>query len=327
MDLFFLVEGIGGGLGIYASAVALGARHGIDWDHIAAITDITSSTAPVDQTDESWLIAEPGIGLTDESHHYYHGEHDHPHTVASAGSGAAGTAVGVVAAPTPLSTRLREHRAAIWLGTLYALGHGTVVTLLGILAIIAGEFLPDWVDGIMERVVGLTLIFLSAYLFYAIYRYFRSGQQFHMRSRWMFVFAGVSAAWHWARSRLGEHEHIAPATSYGPRTAYGVGVIHGIGAETGTQALVIAAAVGATSQAVAVAVLVCFVVGLLISNSFVTLATTVGFVSARRRQAIYLVAGLVTAVLSLIVGLLFLNAWTGILPDLDQYVRWIGGPA
>ena len=39
-------------------------------DHIAAITDITSSAAAVDETeDEEWLIREPGVLLTDESHH------------------------------------------------------------------------------------------------------------------------------------------------------------------------------------------------------------------------------------------------------------------
>ena len=57
-------------------------------------------------------------------------------------------------------------------------------------------------------------------------------------------------------------------------------MIHGVGAETGTQALVIATAVGATSKTTGVLALMAFVVGLLISNSFVTLASTFGFVSA-----------------------------------------------
>ena len=30
-----LVAGLGGGIGVYAAAAALGFRHGIDWDHIA----------------------------------------------------------------------------------------------------------------------------------------------------------------------------------------------------------------------------------------------------------------------------------------------------
>src|SRR3990172_4843483 len=60
--------GLGGSIGVFAAALALGIRHGIDWDHIAAITDITSTTAAQD-SDDRWLTREPGVMLTDESHH------------------------------------------------------------------------------------------------------------------------------------------------------------------------------------------------------------------------------------------------------------------
>ena len=33
------------GIGVLLTGLPLGIRHGIDWDHIAAITDITSTTA------------------------------------------------------------------------------------------------------------------------------------------------------------------------------------------------------------------------------------------------------------------------------------------
>ncbi|MBA2757262.1 MAG: hypothetical protein H0U37_07445, partial [Chloroflexi bacterium] len=33
------------GVGVLLTGLVLGIRHGIDWDHIAAITDITSTTA------------------------------------------------------------------------------------------------------------------------------------------------------------------------------------------------------------------------------------------------------------------------------------------
>ena len=48
--------------------MALGLRHGIDWDHIAAITDITSTTT-ANEPDDKWLVEEPGVLLTDESDH------------------------------------------------------------------------------------------------------------------------------------------------------------------------------------------------------------------------------------------------------------------
>ncbi len=344
-----LVAGIGGA-GLYTAALALGVRHGIDWDHIAAITDITSTTAGVGDEEESWLIAEPGVMLTDESHHAVHGPHgadahaghaldagdgdllhshgEHAPAVAAAASGVAVAApAGAAAAPAAPKPGLKQQKTALFYGSLYALGHGAIVIVLGLIAIVAAEVLPSWIDPVMERIVGVTLIFLSVYLFYSIYRYFRGGE-FRLRSRWMLVFAGVANAWHWVRSRVGPHEHIHMHAnqSYGARTSFGIGLIHGIGAETGTQALVIATAVGATSKTVGVLALLTFVVGLLISNSFVTIASTYGFVSAQKRQWIYVAVGFVAAVFSLTVGLVFLGASTGVLPDLDRFVRWVGGP-
>ena len=306
------------GIGVYSAAVALGFRHGIDWDHIAAITDITSATAGTVDEEEGWLMGEPGLQLTDESHHLTHDGHEHSHGGIQHEHSAGGRTNepmpveqkrggGVATAVAPVSIGTieisRDHLASFWLGTLYALGHGSVVFALGMIAILAAEVLPDWVDPLMERIVGVTLIFLSIYLFFSVYQYFRGGQEFRIRSRWMLVFAGVANAWSWIRSHFGEHEHrhVMPS-QYNGRTAFAIGMIHGVGAETGTQALIIATAVGATSKSIAVLTLLFFLVGLLISNSFVTLMTTVGFVSARRRQMIYVAAGLVAAVFSLLVG-------------------------
>ena len=342
---------IGGSIGIISAALALGIRHGIDWDHIAAITDITSTTAALDE-EESVLVKEPGFMLTDESHHAIGHEHEEDEVVTPKGS-AVQTATAPAAdahehEPLPLhhphhhrhdglapervngafATLLHRQRPALILGTMYALGHGAVVLVLGLVAILAREFLPDWIDPIMERVVGVTLLFLAAYLFYSLYRYFRGEGDFQLRSRWMLVFAGVRNLWGALRERLfgHKHEHVHEAQRYGVRTAVGIGVIHGIGAETGTQALVIATAVGAQSQAAGIVALIAFLVGLLISNSLVTVVSTAGFVSSTQRKWIYVAAGILAAVFSLIVGLVFVFEWTEVLPEIDPYINWIGGP-
>jgi high-affinity nickel-transport protein len=119
---------------------------------------------------------------------------------------------------------------------------------------------------------------------------------------------------------------VHAAEQYGPKTAYAVGLIHGIGAETGTQVLIIATAVGAGTKVMGIGALLFFVAGLLISNSFITIATAAGFVSARRRQIVYVLAGILAAVFSLVIGLIFLLEAGGVLPDLGSYFRWIGGP-
>jgi high-affinity nickel-transport protein len=328
-----------GSVGVISAALALGIRHGIDWDHIAAITDITSTTAETPGS-EKWLTGEPGVMLTDESHHaigHKHEEpggvaravavasgHDHPHIhpgVNTNGHGLDGQ-IGAV------TSFVYKQRPALLLGSLYALGHGSVVFVLGILAIVAREFLPDWIDPVMERVVGVTLIILAAYLFYAIFRFFQSGEEFRMRSRWMLVFAGLRNLYERGRSRIfgTPREHVHAAQQYGVKTAFGVGAVHGIGAETGTQVLVITTAVGASSQLGGIIALMAFILGLLISNTAVTIVSTVGFVSTRQRQWIYVAAGLFAAVFSLVVGVLFLAQASGVLPDLDRYVSWIGGP-
>src|SRR2546428_13624701 len=64
-----LTLGVGGSFGLIGAALALGFRHGTDWDHIAAITDTTSPTAAAPGPSERWLTREPGMMLTDESHH------------------------------------------------------------------------------------------------------------------------------------------------------------------------------------------------------------------------------------------------------------------
>ncbi|MBI4571650.1 MAG: hypothetical protein HY723_06830 [Chloroflexi bacterium] len=325
MELEFLALGIGGSVGVLGGALALGLRHGIDWDHIAAITDITSTAAAAGEAHEGWLTDEPGVLLTDESHHAAT-ELARRQPVAGGALALPATAGAVRSAH---ESALSANRRAIFLGSLYAIGHGTVVTLLGLLALLAAEFLPSWIDPVMGRVVGVTLLLLAAYLFYSLYRYFRGQGEFKLRSRWMVVFAGLRNGWHWLSGKVQgahEHPHVTGSDQYGPRTAYAVGLIHGIGAETGTQVLIIATAVGAGTKAMGVAALLFFVLGLLISNSFVTVATAAGFVSARRRQLVYVLAGLLAATFSLAVGLLFLFEAGGVLPDLGRAFRWLGGP-
>jgi high-affinity nickel-transport protein len=341
VDLPLLMAGAFGVASILGGALALGIRHGVDWDHIAAITDITSSTtSSADGDGTRWLQHEPGLLLSDESHHSL----ERVSTVAAltpamalAGSAAHVTAHddGLhhhhAAKMTPFERVLHPHRPALLLGTMYALGHGTMVAALGLLALLASEFLPAWIDPVMERIVGVTLIFLAAYLFYSLYRYLRGGEEFHLRSRWMIVFAAARRLFHFIGDKLSRESHVhehPPAFSqqYGAATAYGVGLIHGVGAETGTQVLIIATAVGAGSKIAGVGALVAFVVGLLISNSIVTLMSTVGFFSSRGKQRIYVAVGVIAAVFSLFVGVVFLLQAGGSLPDLGRYFRWVGGP-
>src|SRR3989337_921828 len=124
-----------GAVGLLITALVLGLRHGIDWDHIAAITDITSTTAASGEPREEWLTDEPGLLLTDEADHVA-AEVARRRPVAG-GSVVAGTLPARVGAQTGIRLLWGAQRRAVWLGSLYALGHGTVGSVLGLLAILA----------------------------------------------------------------------------------------------------------------------------------------------------------------------------------------------
>jgi ABC-type nickel/cobalt efflux system permease component RcnA len=281
-------------VGLAITAFGFGFRHGIDWDHIAALTDITGSQ--------------------------------------------------------------EESRRSMVLATMYALGHALVVFVLGVAAIVAAERLPASVDGVMERVVGATLVLLGLYVIISLVRH---GRDFRMRSRWMLVFSGVRRAVRWVRGRRDApvvvidhehahdpaephpdadrvdalagaghslpvehrhaHRHIAtvpddPFMNYGKPTAFGVGMIHGVGAETPTQVLLLLAAAGAGGTTEGLVLLCCFLVGLLTSNSLIAAAGTFGFLGASRNWPLYLGVSVVTAVFSLVIGTVFLTGNATFLP-------------
>ncbi len=235
------------GVGLIGTGLTLGLRHGIDWDHIAAITDVTSTQG----------------------------------------------------------NRLK----AFGLGTLYALGHAFVVIVLGLLAILLGTTLPSSVDKYMESVVGVTLILLAVWVFWSL---IHNRENFRMQSRWMLLFRTFRRTYHWLEKKIAGHVHVdhqhhqPESEGYGAGAAYGIGMIHGIGAETGTQVLLFATVAGATSDVSASLLLVAFVVGLVISNSLIALASITGLWGKRGNSIAYQAVGVVVGVFSLTLGIVFL---------------------
>ncbi len=308
------------GLGVFAllaGAFLLGFRHGIDWDHVAAITDITSTTTTSQATADDRRLVDPM-----PAHHHHDLQprgavEDHPHSHADA------SPVHVIRE----SRWAHEQKHALALATLYALGHASVVAALGLAAILLNAVLPDWVDPIMERVVGFTLLVLGAWVLASLVQFLRGKGEFRLRSRWMLVFDGVRFSWGALQARIHGHEHqpSAHATSYGPRTAFGVGMIHGVGAETGTQVLLIASIAGVGNNGLGVLMLAAFLVGLVLSNGAVAVLTASGFITAARQIRIYVAIGSLAGVFSLVIGAYFLFDLAHTLPDLQQIFGFIGG--
>lgn len=292
---------LAGLLALIGLGLALGLRHGIDWDHLAAIADITSSTVTNKEAEaEARLMAVTASGT--------------------------GIHVGI---PDAISiSKWSESRQGFFLATMYALGHAALVTLLGLLAIWLGAILPDWIDPIMERIVGVTLLMLGVYIFYSIWRY---GRSFQLRSRWMLAFALLGRGWRCLNNKISGHsahqhyDHAEGIVQYGWKAAFGIGLIHGIGAETGSQALLLASTAGATTAVTGTVLLLAFVVGLLVSNSLVAVFSLAGFISSSTKQNVYVAIGVLAGIFSLVVGVFFLVGQGTDLPALQEVLNAIFG--
>ncbi|MFN3974155.1 MAG: hypothetical protein ACK4K2_02595 [Dehalococcoidia bacterium] len=237
--------------------LVLGLRHGIDWDHIAAIADITS--------------AQP--------------------------------------------TRLR----GFLMGTVYALGHAFVVVVLGLLALWIGVLLPEWIDAYLERVVGATLVVLGVWVFWSL---LRDPAHFRLRSRWMLIFAALRGVYRQVVGRLRGQPSVVPvgggqpADAPGPLASWNIGMLHGLGAETGSQALLLASVAGVRSPADGSVLLLAFTIGLVASNTLITIASSMGFLGAQTRRTAYIALGVVAGTFSLALGILFLAGKGTVLPHL-----------
>ena len=272
------------GVGLLVTAALLGIRHGIDWDHIAAITDITSTTATADAGTAAHGEQHRALAEIVDGHAHEHGGRSEMHASRpGAGSGDVGgrcrsDAAFEVGSRSAASSATRSARDPLRpRARLRRRGPRAA-------ALVFGAILPDWVDPIMGRVVGATLVILGIWVFVSLYQYMRYGTEFRLRSRWMLVFDSVRYSWRRFQAEVHGHAHVEPLemSSYGKRTAFGVGMIHGIGAETGTQVLIIAAVGGAAGAGLGIPMMLAFIVGLLVSNTIVVVVSRPGSSPARR---------------------------------------------
>ena len=110
------------------------------------------------------------------------------------------------------------------------------------------------------------------------------------------------------------HSHAADDLEYGRSTSVGIGMLHGVGAETPTQVVVFLAAAAAGGIVTGVLVLLVFLVGLVISNTAITVASAFGFAKLSRRKGVQIAMGAFTAAMSVGIGILFVTGHDGILP-------------
>jgi high-affinity nickel-transport protein len=188
-----------------------------------------------------------------------------------------------VAAISDLSATGSGGLRAFRLSTVYAIGHAAVLLAFGVAAVSFGLVVPEAVDGLMGRVIGITLIGLALYV---VIGFVRFGRTWLPRSR-------GSLIWRAAHRRLHRHDIGHDPSTVG---AFVIGMIHGIGAETPTQLLLLPAA-----AEFGFAVVVAFVGGLLLTNTILAAASAWGLMRIRGSLA-FGALSIATAAFSAVVG-------------------------
>jgi hypothetical protein len=285
------------GVGTMLTALAFGFRHGIDWDHLAALTDITSCEehpkrslflATMYALGHAMIVLALGFGAIVLGTRLPSGVDSVMERVVGATLIALAGYVFYSIATKGRAFRLRSR----WM-LLFSLGHKIRNT--------TRRSRHDAVITIEHE-----------------HGHSHDHTHDHTHDR---VHALAHAASSLPSSSVHTHTHVHagrvpddPFVTYAPSTAFAVGMLHGIGAETPTQVLIFVTAAGVGGKASGVLILACFLIGLLASNTVVAATGALGFFGAARNFKIYAAVSLLTAVFSLVVGTTLVLAGGGAMP-------------
>ena len=112
------------------------------------------------------------------------------------------------------------------------------------------------------------------------------------------------------------HVHEVSASGYSSGAAFAIGVLHGVGAETGTQAVVLAGAAHATATGSALVVVGAFVLGVVVTTVALALASAAGWAVVGNHSRAVRGLSVVAAAVSGAVGTLFLFGAAERLPSI-----------
>jgi hypothetical protein len=295
-------------IGLVLTAFGFGFRHGIDWDHIAALTDITSSQEQ--RRRSMWFATLYALG----------------HALVVFLLGFAAIVLGQ-RLPAGVDAAVERFVGAtlVLLGcyVLYALIHHRREFRMRSRWMLMFSGVRRGVRWLRRRDGGATseLVEIDHDHVHPLadphdlahqHEFARTGDD-------VVVLVGAGSGSAVRADHRHRHRHVVPLpddpfTDYAPRTAFGIGMIHGIGAETPTQVLIFVTAAGAGGKASGFVLLVAFLAGLVSSNTAVALAGTFGFLGAARNFRLYVAVSCITALFSLVIGSIFLLGNAALLP-------------
>ncbi|MCF6095272.1 High-affinity nickel-transporter [Microaerobacter geothermalis] len=189
-----------------------------------------------------------------------------------------------------------EKTRQLKMGITYSLGHGSIVLVIGLLAIFLGTRLPESVLSFLEFLVGASLLVLGGFILFSV---FKQKKEYQFQSR-LQIFLKIA-------ERLFKRKF--EISKWGVLGAFSIGILHGIGAETPTQVLIISTSLGFDNLAFAVLLLLLFTIGVIFSTIFITYAASWGFMKARFKRGVYIFIGSLTGVYSLFLGISIMERW------------------
>ena len=265
-------------LGLLATAFWLGFRHGVDWDHIAAITDIAGTQAAPRR---SMALA----------------------TLYALGHAAVVLVLGVAAilAGDRVPDSLDRAMGRVVGITLLALGVWVFVSLVQ-----QGRhfrmrsrwmLLFEWAQRLRRRAGG-------------------PDETDRREGTVLLDTSGDDLAHHPHPHPHNHPLPDRGFADYTSSTALGVGALHGVGAETPTQVLIFLAAAGAGGVGTGLLVLTAFLVGLIVANTIIAATAAYGFLRASRSFRVYAGVAVVTGAFSLVMGALLVLGKDSVLPAL-----------
>jgi hypothetical protein len=294
-----LQEGGGLELTLILTTFGFGLRHGIDWDHIAAITDITGSQVS------------PRRGMRFA-------------TLYAFGHGFVVFALGF---------------AAIGLGAKLPAGiDGAMERVVGVTLLLLGVYVfyslirdrsdfrmrSKWMllfAGVRRLVVAVRGRHSEPEPIVVIHAHEHDHEDRLHAAHDVISGPAFSKGQVATKLRVHRHRHLHrgsmpddPFMEYGTLTSLLVGMVHGIGAETPTQVLVFLTAVGVGGKALGSLLLATFLLGLFASNTLIGLASSFGFLRATRSFVLYASIAVITGGFSLALGALFLLGRGNLLP-------------
>jgi high-affinity nickel-transport protein len=285
-----VAAGAGLEVGLVATAFALGFRHGFDWDHLAALSDIAASQQ---NRRRSMMLA----------------------TMYALGHAAVAFTIGaaVIVASAHLPASVGEFMERLVGVTLVALGVWVIVSTLR-----NGQSTRMPSRGAL-LVAGFRRLRSRRPAPIVIEHEHDHPAGEHHEHELEHESVGGGRRTTVISSHSHRHRHVGalpddPLPAYGGGAAVGVGMIHGVGFETPTQALVFVTAAGAGTRVAGLLVLACFLAGLLAANTVVAIASTFGLTGASSRARLYTAVSLVAAAASLALGLLYVFGKGDVMP-------------